>query len=167
MSVDDQRMTIARTVLQTSLDIDTLGIVINYARYAEAEKVMIILLQNAKDEFYTGCIEYKHYYTGPLIYEDLDDPDNELERCFSECHMRINGYDKFTNNLLAGYKSPPLFLLGFGNFSNTIGKVNITLDDLLPSTEMKTINVPTWAKIIFDICRPQYLAEMREAINKI
>lgn len=156
-------MQIARYELSLRLDKNTSEMVIEYARYTEAEKVLIALNRKRENQ-YGEYILYRKYNSGPIL-EDGDDPNDGYLLGISECSMWIDN-DVNYPQLYDTFRYPPGFMLGFGGVTYTLIKIRITLDDLLPSKNLNII-IPNNLKKIYDICRPMYIAEMQSEIDEI
>lgn len=161
--MDDRRMQISCHELSSWLDKNTSEMVIEYARYTEAEKVLIALNRKKKNR-YGEYILYRNYNSGPIL-EYGDDLNDGYLLGISECNMWIDNAINYPQ-IYAKSGYPPDFMLGFGGVAYTFSKIKITLDDLLPSKNLNII-IPNNLKKIYDICRPMYIAEMQSEIDEI
>lgn len=163
MSVDDRRMQIAATSLQNALDQDTLGIVIEYARYTDAEKVWQVLHYH-KEEKDENPDRWKTFYVPPSGDSFLD----------SFCEwMSIETYhvdqktatERGDTDWLEGYQD--IFFVFTGNKDGVYSTTPVSAEELIPRWRLQIDEDSQVAMNIIDDCLQQYLDAMQAAMNKI
>lgn len=141
MSLDDRRMKLTRSELSGPLNGDVIRIIVEYAQYTETEKVRIALRpeNNSMPRRF-----YYNPYSGMMSMIGL-----------TECMEIENvGLDKFS-------------IVFTADFVVMRGAVLVTIEDLLPSKKMSTIDVSDIQFNELGKCAPKYIKAIQAEIDKI
>lgn len=149
----------AQDGLKWHLCSDTLGLVIDYSRYSEIEKVWIALHYHKCDYW---ALEWRTFNK----LHDVDDTGIDyvdiVTNPVNQTHARKRGYCDWK----LGDQLKFRIELGSSCDMHPWHTIEVTTEDLVPSAGFR-IDICSDMKPIIDEVRPRYLKEMQDVIDKI
>lgn len=152
--LDEKRMCAARDSLDEILIAPIISMIVDYARYSEAELVHAVLMSVGEDMFFGTFQTKKDEYDDVewfCVYTNPPDEATALD------------YD------ISGWKPGDQYefdLAFFGRYDAYEPTIKIGLDDLLPSRGLN-VKVPADVNHILEECRDRYLLKMWSCMAEI